>query len=260
VGAKAAALLRLLSYLAPSLPHEFFRSIAERIAESLRIPVVLAFETATSGPVEGEADPLTRGEVDVAFLCAPTYLWLAREGRVQLLAAPISSDPRAEGRPVYFSDVVVREGVEQLDLSTARWALNDPASLSGFRCVVDAIGGMPAKVVISGSHLASLDLIRRGEADAAAIDSNVLRMQPRDGLRVISAFGPHPIQPVVARKDLDPVLAERIRDALLAMKSLAEFGFVGFVAVEHAHYARSGRVRHRMVDDSTHAGLRAASG
>jgi phosphonate transport system substrate-binding protein len=239
-------LVRVLSYLAPSIPYEFFRAIADDLAAALGTAVELTFEERTSGPLEGGPDPLSSGEVDIAFLCAPTYLRLARAGAVQLLAAPISTDRRSRGRPVYFSEVVVAADAPArtiTDLVGARWALNDPASLSGFHCVVDAIG-QPKNVVISGSHLASLELVRRGLADAAAIDSNVLRVHRMgDGLRAVGTLGPHPIQPVVARQTLEPSLMKSIREALLTLSArspgrLLEFGFVGFAPVDAAHYSR----------------------
>ncbi len=238
-------MLRLQSYLAPSIPYGFFRAIADDLGSTLGEPVELTFETRTSGPIEGEPDPVSRGEIDVAFLCAPTYLWLARAGLARVIAAPVPSDPRAAGRPVYFSDIVVAHDCEATSidaLRSARWALNDPGSLSGYRCVVDAIGA-PVSAVVSGSHLASLDLVRSGAADAAAIDSNVLFMYPLDDrLRVVESLGPHPIQPVVARADLDGERVARVQRALLTLGTrapelLGAFGFAGFAEVEHAHYA-----------------------
>lgn len=258
-------MLRLQSYLAPSIPYGFFRAIAEELRVSLREPVELTFETRTSGPIEGEPDAFSHGEIDIAFLCAPTYLWLERAGLARLLAAPVPTDPRAEGRPVYYSEVVVARDCTATSLEalrTLRWALNDPASLSGYRCVVDAIGA-PSSAIVSGSHLASLELVRTGVADAAAIDSNVLAMHPLDGrLRVAASLGPHPIQPVVARADLDGELVERVQQALLTLETrapdrLTPFGFAGFTTIDHAHYARSPRVRHRTDDECTDPGLRA---
>ena len=258
-------MLRLQSYLAPSIPYGFFRAVAEHLERSLGVSVELTFETQTSGPVEGQPDPLSRGEIDLAFLCAPTYAWLARENVARLVAAPIPSDPRAEGAPVYFSDVVVARSSTATcidDLTAARWALNDAESLSGYRCVVDAIGA-PASSIVSGSHLASLDLVDRGLADAAAIDSNVLRLHPlSDRLKVVGSFGPHPIQPIVARTSLDPAIVERARTALIALGTnapdlLTPFGFIGFAAVNHDHYARTSGVRHRRDATSALLGLSA---
>jgi len=49
------------------------------------------------------------GEIDVAFLCSPPYLRLAARGLVEAIAAPVLLGSRYGGRPVYFSDAVVRK-------------------------------------------------------------------------------------------------------------------------------------------------------
>src|SRR5437660_8013585 len=98
--------LRLISYLAPSIPAELFAHVARRVEASCGVATTLDFETRISGPLEGDDDPFADGRADVGFVCAPTYRWM-RE-RVTLLPALVPDDPRAAGRPVYFADVVVR--------------------------------------------------------------------------------------------------------------------------------------------------------
>ena len=77
--------------------------------------VALASEERVSGPerasVDRSEDPFSRGEVDVGFLCAPTYLRLREREHppAELLGvAPVFVDQRARGKPVYFCDVIVR--------------------------------------------------------------------------------------------------------------------------------------------------------
>ncbi|MBA3490680.1 MAG: PhnD/SsuA/transferrin family substrate-binding protein, partial [Rubrobacteraceae bacterium] len=71
------------------------------------------------------------------------------------------------------------------------------------------------RVFCSGSHLNSIDAVVSGEADAAAIDSNVLRIRfqqapaLRKNLRVIDSWGPYPIQPVVVNSTLHQELKQR---------------------------------------------------
>lgn len=96
-----------------------------------------------------------------------------------------------------------------------------------------------------GSHLASLDLVAAGAADGAAIDSTVLgwvsaqRPELRERVRVVASWGPHPIQPVVARATLP---GETVRAVAAALRTfdprtgpageLARFGIAGYVAGE----------------------------
>src|SRR5262249_36374679 len=102
--------LRLVTYLAPSIPLGLYKAIARHLSGVLHVPVALRSETRTSAPPPDEPDPFTNGEADIGFLCTPGYRWLADRSpaAVELVgAAPVFNDPRAEGRPVFFSDVVV---------------------------------------------------------------------------------------------------------------------------------------------------------
>ena len=94
--------MRIITYLAPSLPSALFEAIARRLDAELM------FEERISGPLPGDDEPFSRGEADIGFVCAPSYRML--RGTVELLPALVPLDARAGGRPVYFADVVVRAG------------------------------------------------------------------------------------------------------------------------------------------------------
>src|ERR1700682_2260373 len=123
-------MLRLVTYLSPSIPSAFF----ELVAEELRAE--LLFEEAISGPLEGDGEPFSRGDADVGFVCSPSFRFLNAGSRVvDLLPLPVPSDARADGRPVYFADVVVRAGSSIAtfeELRGTRWAYNDRNSKSGW--------------------------------------------------------------------------------------------------------------------------------
>lgn len=133
------------------------------------------------------------------------------------------------------------------ELRGTRWAYNDRNSKSGWfsmaeRCAPQAPEEFFGELVGSGSHLRSLDLVSSGLADAAAIDSNVLRMQ-RTPLRVLESWGPFPIQPAVIRASLPDEAKRRITGALLSIherhaESLAQFGVLRFVSGSEADYCR----------------------
>ena len=117
-----------------------------------------------------------------------------------------------------------------LDLRDSSWVYYDPCSLSGYYNLLKKLTEVDEderffdRVCCSGSHLESMGTIRRGEADAAAIDSNVLRLQLKSSpelgeqLRVVESWGPFPIQPVMVRSDLQPELRERLCAALLTLE------------------------------------------
>jgi phosphonate transport system substrate-binding protein len=235
--------VRLRSYLAPSIPHAFFEHVAGHLGESLGVTIDVSFETRVSGPALGDHEPFAAGEIDVGFVCEPSYRWLATltPSPVVFAAAPTFDDPRSRERPVYFSDVVVSAASRATgfdELLGATWAYNDLVSKSGYRVLVDRFDGRRRQPVLrhSGSHLASLRMVADGEVDAAAIDSNVLRIAMRTDpalrarLRVVESWGPHAIQPVLLRAALDASHRNRLIDALLRVPAFPDAGFLRFVA------------------------------
>jgi phosphonate transport system substrate-binding protein len=254
--------IRLLTYLAPSIPAGLFELVAGEIEAAVRVGVSLDFETSVSGPTP-EADPFADDRADIAFVCGPSYSLLRDAGRgVDVIAAaPVFDDPRNSGRPVYFSDVVVRRDHPARtfpDLRGSGWAYNDRQSLSGWFRVLERLEGLGfgrdpsgffSRVFASGSHVASIDLVARGEADVSAVDSNTLLLARRrepslaERLRVLESWGPSPVQPLVARASLPTPLRVRIAAALLAMADsaetagrLREFGVLRFAPVEESVY------------------------
>lgn len=229
--------VRLVSYLSPGLPEGLFIDIGNVLAEALGRDVAVDFVTDMSGPPPGLAVPLE--DIDLAFVCAPSLVELRRSGHARLVPiAPVFDDPRNGARPVYFSDVVVRSDHDASsldDLVSAAWAVNDGRSLSGYGCVVKALGTNVAQVW-SGGHHRSIELVRDGTVDAAAIDANVLRRVDTQGLRVVHTFGPHPVQPIVARSDFPEVdLVVRA----LAGETYPNWGVLGFSPVGDLDYPDS---------------------
>ena len=240
--------LRIITYLSPSIPAELYELIARDLGEQCGVDAELLFEPRISGPLAGDDDLFASGAADVGFLCAPSFRWLnAVRREVELLPLPVPTDARAGGRPVYFADVVVRAGSPAQsfeDLQGARWSFNDRNSKSGWFSMLERIAPRApaeffAEIVAAGSHLRSLELVANGAADAAAIDSNVLRANARDGLRVIESWGPFPIQPAIVRAGHPQT--ERIAAAMLTMHerhgdALAVHGVSRFVAGDERAY------------------------
>jgi phosphonate transport system substrate-binding protein len=236
-GATVVTGMRLVSYLSPGLPEGLFRALGSLLGDRLGSAVTVSFVHEASGPDPSSPDPLDGA--DLAFVCAPSYVELRRIGAAALVpAAPVFDDPRNGGRPVYFSDVVVRNdhrAVSLDDLTSVPWAVNDERSLSGYGCVVKALGQDVASVW-SGGHLRSMELVRSGLVDAAAIDANALRRADSSGLRVVHTFGPHPVQPLIARPDFAEVEAVA---AVLASLSLPGWGVSAFAPVSEEDYPES---------------------
>lgn len=251
--------LRLLTYLAPGLPLALFEAVAAHLEDVLGVPTSLESDETRSAPDPDGPDPIGEDRADVAFLCAPGYLWLTarRPPAVELVpAAFVFDDPRCDGRPVYFAELIVHgtsTATSLADLRGTRWVYNDPGSLSGYFSVLAAVEALAGgrdffrSVRALGSHHAALRAVERGEADCAAIDSNTLLLERRSGgargVRVIESLGPYPVQPVVVRAGLARARKEAIAAALLGMHesgpgraALARNGVRRFAPITPADY------------------------
>lgn len=255
--------IRLVTYLAPSIPRTLFEALADHVQRALGCRrVALRVETRASGPQKGGECSSFAEEADVAFMCAPSFVWLRelRPPPVELLGVvPVFDDKRNLGRPVYFCDVVVRNDAPIRafsELEGGSWAYNDACSLSGYYSLLNKLAESGAdenffdNIFCSGSHLNSIEAIVRGEADAAAIDSNVLRIRLREApalrerLRLIESWGPYPVQPVVVSSALHPKPKQRLRAAFLSTeqnqrtrRTLKPFGLSRFVTVGQEDYS-----------------------
>ena len=256
--------IRFVTYLSPSIPQALFEALADHVQRALgHERVSLRVEARASGPQKGDECSSFSEEADVAFMCAPSFIWLRnlRPPPAELLGVlPLFDDERNQGKPVYFCDVVVRNDAlvhAFSDLEGGSWAYNDPCSLSGYYSLLNKLAELDTDesffdgVFCSGSHLNSIEAVLNGKADAAAIDSNVLRMQAlalRKELRVIESWGPYPIQPVVVSSALHPELKQRLRSAFLSTeqdqqtrRTLKQFGLSHFVAADPEHYSLDAR-------------------
>ena len=255
--------IRFVTYLSPSIPQALFEALVDHVQRTLgRERVSLRVETQVSGPQKGSECSSFGDEADVAFMCAPSFVW-ARELRpppVELLGVlPVFDDERNLGSPVYFCDVVVRDEAPIhafSELEGGSWTYNDACSLSGYYSLLNKLAESGTdesffdSITCSGSHLNSMETVLRGGADAAAIDSNVLRIRLREApalrerLRVIDSWGPFPIQPVVVSSTLHPGLKQRLRTAFLTTERdqrthriLSGYGLSHFVAVGREDYS-----------------------
>jgi len=232
--------LRLRTYLTPSVPRSLFAYLAGYLGERLGVATELQVETRHSGPPRGLPDPFSEGELDLGFFCAPPYIWLQERSDSPVELVPfglVFDDPRGAGRPVYFSDIVVRANDRArsfADLLDARWGYNDRESLSGYYSVLQTAAAHGADASFlgrlhdMGSHLASLRALRRGAIDAAAIDSTVLALRWRQDralgtdLRVVHGLGPWPIQPIVMRRSLPVRLKAALTSAVGTLAATPE--------------------------------------
>ncbi len=149
-------------------------------------------------------------------------------GRLTPIAAPHYAAPECEGCD-YASVIVVSENCEADDVLEMRGAvcvINGPESHSGMNALraliapVSDRGRFFSHVKVSGAHADSLDMIRRGEADVAAIDcvTNALLKRYRpgalSGIRTLGRTYRAPGVPYVTRSILADDTVVRMRAAV----------------------------------------------
>jgi phosphonate transport system substrate-binding protein len=203
---------------------------------------------------------LDEGKIDLAWICGLSYVLKVDQPAtdIELLVAPVMQGDRYQSHPIYFSDVVVhRDSQFQTfaDLRGASWAYNEPGSHSGYNLVryhlatLEEKSAYFGKVVGSGAHLNSLQMILERQVDASAIDSIVLglELQHRPALgtaiRVIEILGPSPIPPLIILKSLPQETRIALRELMLHMHEdphgrtiLANLQIAKFAYVEDRDY------------------------
>jgi phosphonate transport system substrate-binding protein len=249
---RSSPTLRVASHLAPSVLPAYAlatRRIGERLGRPAELVVAADYERCAA-------------DIDhVCFVCSIPYLLLSSEGQIRMdaIAAPVLRGRRYGGRPVYFSDVIVRadSAWQRLgELDGRRWAFNEPYSHSGFIVALYALAQRGAaatflgEMIEAGFHDDAIRLVVEGGADWAAIDSQVLdlavRRDPRlrRELRVIDTLGPSTIQPVVgSARRLSASQRTVVQETLVAMHAdptdrliLRSAGIDKFVAIQDSDY------------------------
>lgn len=205
------------------------RALADYLSDQLGLPV-----RYWDGDWQQAYRDVAAGHIDIGWICGRPYTRLVDEARapIRLLAAPVMAGERYGGRPIYFSDVIVRRDsrFRRFDaLRGAAWAYNEPGSQSGYHVTRHYLAGLDergqffGRTVASGAHMRSLAMVLDGTVDASAIDSTVLEWEmARDRslserLRVIEVFGPSPIPPLVVSGALPDELAASIQELLLSL-------------------------------------------
>jgi len=239
------------TFLAPAI-RPAYQFVASRVGDALRQPVRL---------VTGESlDQLRCGEVDFAFMCGLPYVRLRREADppVTLVAAPVLDGARYEGRPIYFSDVIVPADspvTEFEELRGRSWACNGFDSHSGALVVLHHLlqigenGSFFGRVEVSGSHQHSIRRVAAGEVDGSAIDSQVLAVELRnnpelaDRVRVVASLGPSTNMPLVACATTSEWLYRQVCEVVRCLgtdqrdaEGLEPGLFRGFVKIDDSAY------------------------
>lgn len=162
-----------------------------------------------------------------------------------------------EGHPgYYYSEILCAPqwlGVERGTAEKAKpasappvLAANDPGSQSGYHAPLIALGeaGIHPEIRLSGSHQASLEMLRAGKADFCGIDAQSFRFicECAPELGDMPHWGrtaPTPGLPLVsARREEAPIIAQALRDCVAGLegKTAAALHIQGMVEIEREAY------------------------
>lgn len=249
--------------LVSTIADPFCAALADYLADHLHHAV----EFMTGGEDGSREALLDTQAVDLVWLCGLLYLHKTEAGqRLTAAVAPCMVDEVPCDQPVYYADVIVNTGSPYqtfADLRGTVWAYNEEASFSGYQIVRTHLAQQNEQAPYfgqtrkSGAHLQSIDLVRTGGADCAAIDSTVLQML-RDTpdsrlheLRTVARVGPYPM-PLWAftercapsvQQPLIEILCQMHRDdrgrSLLTQWQIARFAAVGPETYEPLSTARA---------------------
>lgn len=218
--------LKITSCMAPNADNTC-RAIADYLGDRLSIPTRFISDM----PWQAREQLFDAHEIQLCWICGLPYVWKADVpgATIEPLVAPVMQGDRYQNRPIYFSDVIVRNDSPYqnfLDLRGSVWAYNEPRSHSGYLVTRAHLAVLQEhrffrQAVESGAHQTSLQWLLEGKVDATAIDSTVLetelRQRPdlRSQLRIIETLGPSPAPVWVVSTTVPAALRQQLRSLFL---------------------------------------------
>ncbi len=187
------------------LRNELHRLSAPLLPDRLPLPETLNRHTPL---VEQWAHPALL----LSQCCGPD-LFTPQAQELVPIARPVFAD--LDGTPgQYFSHIVTARGREHG--GSGRFVINSASSRSGGAALFEwaAASGIDCdQVLISGAHASSLDYLRHGWADLAAIDAHSWPLLDTRGITIIGRSTEAPTPPFVMHRR-NPIGAALIRTAL----------------------------------------------
>jgi phosphonate transport system substrate-binding protein len=257
--------LMLVSYLAPNM-FWFYSAVGAYLGRVFGVKTHLV--QSQFAPLE---DPvMLQDQLDIAFICGLPFIQRHQVVPTQLQAvvAPVMQKSRYQNRPIYFSDIIVSadSGIMTFDdLVGKTLCYNDPGSNSGYNLLCQRLTQAEkpysffGKVIQSGSHQRSIELIVERIADCSAIDSTVLEQELRKSpelanrLRVIESIGPSPMPPVIVAQHLGATFIDCLQSALLQpdtelQSAMDRAQIQRYVSVQSEDYATLVKDRPRSIE------------
>lgn len=178
-----------------------------------------------------------RADLGAVFMCG--WPFARREMKPRLVAAPIPANVRYGGKPIYFTDFIVRSHSDFRTLADTfgrRLAYTANDSHSGFNAVRHHLASRyPATGQVYADWAGPLVTPRRiveallaGEADVGPLDSyahDLLRRHDpelMEGVRTVESTDPTPIPALVASPGTPDEIVEKLQQTLLSVAERPE--------------------------------------
>jgi phosphonate transport system substrate-binding protein len=220
--------IAFISYANPQQVMQDTKAVAAYLEPFVGVPIK-SFVTLDYGSA---VEAMRGGQADLAFV-DPLAFMMAHE---QIGAKPLLLEVYSSGKPTYHSSIWVRKdsGIKTLaDLKGKTIAFADQIDMSGHllpREIFVREGLLTAKptqdffkqIYFSGGDEQAVRSVLNKFVDAAGVSQYafmLLRPEERDQVTAIAHSISSPAHLVMARKDLDPKISERFKQALLALES-----------------------------------------
>ena len=235
-----------------------WRRLFEWIAREADVPL----DVIAHAPPLSLSDLWRRDDLGCALMCGfPWATWSEPTERPIALAVPVPSSPAFQGRPIYWSDIVVRADSRFTtadDLSGARFAFTVEDSQSGYQAPrrffaerAHARGGALFAAVVGPlvTPRRIVEAIVANEADAGPLDAwwHALLRRHEPALaaqvRTVATTPPTPMPLIVCAAAIDTAMRQRLCGALERIATEADLASVrdtlllsGFVSPETNDY------------------------
>jgi phosphonate transport system substrate-binding protein len=213
-----------------------FKPTMEYLSKELGVEVKPFVATDYTAVVEA----MRAGHIDAAFFGPFSYILAADKANAEAFAVGV----REDGKSTYKSIIITHKnsGIKSLaDLKGKKFSFVDPASTSGNlipRALFKKNGIDPdkdfANVTYTGGHDAAELAIKNKKVDAAADNDITYGRMVAEGLIakdeniILAESDPIPGSPIAIRKDLNPELKEKLKQAFLKMHEKAPQALGGY--------------------------------
>lgn len=221
---QAALRIAVGAMVSPKETFVHYKELLDYLGKKLGRPVQLV-QRKTYAEIN---QMLSRGEIDLAFLCSGPYALDKDRYGFELVAAP-----EVSGTHFYQSYLIVnsQSSFSSLDdLKGKTFAFTDPDSNTGYLVPLYWLSAMNerpdtffSKTIFTYSHDNSIQAVSRGLVDGAAVDGLVWEyFHKRDpattsSTRVIKQSDRYGIPPLVSTRDLPGNVRDEVRRVLFSM-------------------------------------------